>query len=97
MPPVPTVLPDGAAIRRLRTRRGMTPSDIATAIGGGRHPKTIGRLEYAGKPASEVLICQVANVLGVNPSEIILGEPSEAIREHLSASAASGNGDGEAA
>lgn len=83
MPPVPTVQPDGAAIRRLRTRRGLTPRDIAKAI-GKRHPKTIGKLEYSGQPASEVLICQVANVLGVDPSEIILGEPSAAMRERLS-------------
>jgi transcriptional regulator with XRE-family HTH domain len=86
MPPVPTVQPDGPAIRRLRTRRGWNPSDLGSRI--GRHAKSIARLERGGR-ASEVLICQVANVLGVEPSEIILSEPTDAIREHLPS-----NGDG---
>lgn len=73
MPPVQTATPNGAAIRGFRVRLGLTCQAVSERI-GGRHPKTISRLEYSKDPASVLLLVQVAQALGVEVAEIIDGE-----------------------
>lgn len=76
MPPVSTVRIDGPALRDLRTRRGVTISQLAART--GRHPKAIGRLECGkGKRASEVFANQLANALGASISEFTFDEGAE--------------------
>jgi len=69
MPPVRTVKPDGSKIRRLRKQRGLTVLRLAAKI--GRHPQTVTNIEGQSREASEVLISQIAQALGVDPTEIV--------------------------
>lgn len=77
MPPLSVVRPDGPAIRRIRIRSGYTASALARKI--GRNPHTILNLELDGRNASEVLIAQIANALGIEPGEITLPDEETAL------------------
>lgn len=70
MPRTETARANGAAIRELRTQRGLSARQLASKI--KRHEKTIRQLEW-GKPnvhPSRVLMYQIANALKVDISEI---------------------------
>ena len=73
MPTVRTVQPNAEAIRALRIRRGLSASALGKKI--SRHERTIYNIETQGRRASELLINQIANGLGVNVNEII--KPAE--------------------
>jgi len=72
MPIVRTVQPDGDTIRALRVRRGLSLRNLGAMI--GRHGQTIRNLELSNRLASEVLINQIANALGVDVNELIKPE-----------------------
>lgn len=71
MPQVSTVRIDGRALRGLRTRRGLTVTQLAAKT--GRHPQSVRRLETGGeKLASEVFAYQLANALEVELADFTL-------------------------
>ena len=73
MPQVSTVRIDGRALRGLRTRRGLTVTQLAAKT--GRHPQSVRRLETGGeKIASEVFAYQLANALQAELAEITLND-----------------------
>jgi transcriptional regulator with XRE-family HTH domain len=68
MPLVETVQPDGAAIRRLRTRQGFTSNQLGERI--HRSGSAIRNLELGTHKASVILLGQIARALNVDPAEI---------------------------
>ena len=73
MPQVSTVRVNGPALRDLRTRRGLSVSQLAKKI--GRHQQSVRLLETsAGKTASLVFAYQLANALGVELDELALAD-----------------------
>lgn len=79
MPRGPSATVDGGKIRTLRIRRGLTPAELAELAKPGRAGQTIRDLERKeGKRASLVLVSQIANALGVPPSELIIDQDGDA-------------------
>ncbi len=69
MPPVPTALPDGPAIRALIRERGYTVTDFARKL--GRHRESIWVMCGPRKPpTSHAFLRQIARALDVKPSDI---------------------------
>jgi transcriptional regulator with XRE-family HTH domain len=70
MPQVPTVRPDGTAVRRIRKERGYTVTDFARKL--GRHRQSIWNIEGPAEIfVSEVFMRQIATALKVDVSELI--------------------------
>jgi transcriptional regulator with XRE-family HTH domain len=70
MPPVKTVKPNGAALRRLREERGIRVPDLARKL--GRHPQSIWNLEGPREAmASVIFMRQIAKALDVKYAEIV--------------------------
>jgi transcriptional regulator with XRE-family HTH domain len=67
---VTTVTPNGAVIRDRRERLGLSRRQLGQLI--HRHQQSIRRLEATTEPASRLIVCQVANALGVDVEELIL-------------------------
>ena len=76
MPKVTIVTARGAVVQDLRERRGMSRTQFGDLI--NRSHESIRRIEL-GKPVSRVLVCQVANVLGVDADELIV--PDDEVAE----------------
>jgi len=66
-----TVVPDAEKIRLLRTRKGWTQDDLANHSRNSR--KTVENLE-AGKPTFLRTLSQIAQTLGVQPSDLMLSK-----------------------
>lgn len=60
----PVLVNIGANIRYLREQRGWTQSELAQYIGKAR--KTITRLEAGDQNSTILLLCDVAEVLGID-------------------------------
>ena len=73
MPIVRMIQPNAEVIRALRLRRGLSANALGAKI--GRHERTIYNIETQGRRASELLINQIANGLGVDVNELI--KPAE--------------------
>ena len=69
MPIVRMIQPNAEVIRTLRLRRGLSARALGEKI--GRHEHTLYNIETQGRRASELLINQIANGLGVDVNEII--------------------------
>ena len=76
---VTTVTPNGAVIRDRRERRGLSRRELGQMI--HRHQQSIRRLEATTEPASRLIVCQVANALGVDVEDLILPEAESAGEE----------------
>lgn len=68
MPRPPGIRVDGPKIRRIRIRRGITVTDLASRIGRARG--SIWNIEAQDAPVSEVFVNQLANALGVSVEDI---------------------------
>lgn len=66
--PAPTTADLGRAVRRLRRGRGWTIDDLAAR--SGLHPTYLSRIERARSNATWAKVCQLADALGVAPSDI---------------------------
>ena len=64
----PTTAALGRAVRRLRRGRGWTIDDLAAR--SGLHPTYLSRIERARSNATWAKVCQLADALGVAPSDI---------------------------
>jgi transcriptional regulator with XRE-family HTH domain len=72
MPVVPTVIPDGARIREVREKLGLTRPALAARIPRHRHPKTIHRIESGEtKRVSTLLIREIADAMDRPVTEFI--------------------------
>ncbi len=69
MPIVRMIQPNAEVIRTLRLRRGLSARALGEKI--GRHEHTLYNIETQGRRASELLINQIANGLGVDVNELI--------------------------
>jgi transcriptional regulator with XRE-family HTH domain len=75
MPQVSTFRVNGAALRALRTRRGLSVRQLARITGPGRHPQSIRRLETtADKRIGEVFAFQIANALEVDVAAFTIAD-----------------------
>ena len=74
MPIVRMIQPNAEVIRALRLRRGLSANALGAKI--GRHERTIYNIETQGRRASELLINQIANGLGVDVNELIKPDDS---------------------
>ena len=59
----------GARIREIRTKAGLTIQDVATST--GLHPNTIGRVERGDSEATTVQLLQIARAIGVPPAKLM--------------------------
>lgn len=74
MPQIETVRQDGAAIRRLRIRQGLTSEQLGRLIG---RRGSIRHVELGTRKVSAIFLNQIANALGVDPSEITKDDDAE--------------------
>lgn len=72
MPRVQTVTPDGERIRALRLEQGLSVEQLRKRVPCGR--ATIYHLEAGRQAAGELLIHRLANVLGVEATDLIRRE-----------------------
>jgi len=86
MPPVRTIKPNGAELRRLREERGITVPQLARKI--GRHPQSIWNIEGREPNTSKVFMHQIANALKVDYSAIVRDDGEENPEETDTADAA---------
>jgi len=62
----------GATVRQLRTTKGVTQDELATAVGFVRH-SSIAQIEAGIKPLTDEKLMKVAEFLGVRP--IVIRRP----------------------
>jgi ribosome-binding protein aMBF1 (putative translation factor) len=75
MPRVTTVTPNGAVIREIREKRGLSRQQLGAMI--GRHRQSIRRLEVTSEPASRLIVCQVARALKVDAEKLMIPDEDE--------------------
>lgn len=69
----------GDRLKQLRATAGWTVRDFATRI--GKTPGYISRIEARGEMPSPELLCQIAEMYGVPPEEILTLAAEEKIAE----------------